>query len=101
MPEAGKVTSVTINRAPVMTLHGTNDTNVTLLQSIKLVDDLIARGKTFEFELYPGEVHFFGRRTSWVDAFGKMEAFFDRYLQTDARAGTSPRTSAQSPSARP
>jgi dipeptidyl-peptidase-4 len=68
--------------APVLTLHGTADTNVTLLQSIKLVDDLLARGKTFEFELYPGEVHFFGRRRSWVDAFGKMEAFFERYLRT-------------------
>lgn len=69
-------------RAPIMTLQGTADTNVTLLQSVKLVDELLARGKTFEFELYPGEVHFFGRRRSWVDAFGKMEAFFDRYLHT-------------------
>jgi dipeptidyl aminopeptidase/acylaminoacyl peptidase len=67
-------------KAPVMTLQGTADTNVVFLQSIKLVDDLLARGKTFEFELYPGEVHFFGRRRSWVDAFGKMEAFLDRYL---------------------
>lgn len=67
-------------QAPVMTLQGTADTNVVFLQSIKLVDDLLARGKTFEFELYPGEVHFFGRRRSWVDAFGKMEAFFQRYL---------------------
>lgn len=67
-------------KAPVMTLHGTHDTNVTILQSFKLVDDLLKRGRTFEFEIYPGEVHFFGRRTSWVDAFGKMEAFLDRYL---------------------
>ena len=78
-------------RAPVMTLQGTNDTNVTILQSIKLIDDLLKRRRTFEFELYPGEVHFFGRRTSWVDAFGKMEAFFDRYLQAGARpAATAP-----------
>lgn len=71
-------------RAPVMTLQGTHDTNVTPLQSIKLVSDLIARGKTFEFEIYPGEVHFFGRRASWVDAFAKMERFFARYLQDPA-----------------
>jgi len=68
-------------RAPVMTLHGTADTNVTPLQSLKLVDELLIRGKTFELELYPGEVHFFGRRRSWVDAFAKMEAFFERYLR--------------------
>lgn len=67
-------------KAPVMTLQGTNDANVTFLQSIKLIDELLKRGKTFEFEMYPGEVHFFGRRDSWVDAFGKMEVFFHRYL---------------------
>lgn len=99
--QASAVNFIDRLRAPVMTLQGTNDTNVTLLQSIKLVDDLLARGKTFEFELYPGEVHFFGRRASWVDAFGKMEAFFDRYLQADAANGSPPRTSRQSPAARP
>lgn len=67
-------------QAPVMTLQGTNDTNVTPLQSIRLVTDLLAKGKTFEFEIYPGEVHFFGRRASWTDAFGKMERFFERHL---------------------
>jgi dipeptidyl aminopeptidase/acylaminoacyl peptidase len=67
-------------QAPVMTLQGTNDTNVTPLQSIRLVTDLLAKGKTFEFEVYPGEVHFFGRRTSWTDAFGKMERFFEQHL---------------------
>lgn len=67
-------------KAPVMTLHGTNDTNVTFLQSIKLTDDLIRKRKTFEFEVYPGEVHFFGRRTSWLDAFGKMERFLAEHM---------------------
>lgn len=72
-------------RAPVMTLQGTNDTNVTILQSIRLIDELLQRGRTFEFELYPGEVHFFGRRNSWLDAFGKMETFFDRYVRSAGR----------------
>jgi dipeptidyl aminopeptidase/acylaminoacyl peptidase len=71
-------------KAPIMTIQGTNDSNVTFLQSVKLIDELLKRGKTFEFEMYPGEVHFFGRRRSWVDAFGKMEAFFARYLKPDA-----------------
>jgi len=69
-------------KAPVFTLHGTADTNVTFLQSITLVNDLLTRGRTFEFEVYPGEVHFFGRRTSWVDAFGKMERFLSAHLGT-------------------
>jgi dipeptidyl aminopeptidase/acylaminoacyl peptidase len=76
-------------KAPVLTLQGTNDTNVTLLQSIKLVDELLRRGKRFEFEIYPGEVHFFGRRQSWVDAFGKMERFFEEHLAGGAVSPTS------------
>ena len=51
--------------------------------AIKLIDELLKRGKPFEFELYPGEVHFFGRRRSWVDAFAKMERFFAGYLHPE------------------
>jgi dipeptidyl aminopeptidase/acylaminoacyl peptidase len=78
-------------KAPILTLQGTADTNVTLLQSIKLIDELLKRGKTFEFALYPGEVHFFGRRRSWVDAFGRMERFFAQYLQPGSDAVTTGR----------
>ena len=60
-----------------MVLHGTDDPNVSVLQSLRLVDELLRRGKRFEFEIYPGELHFFTRAASWVDAFGKMERFFE------------------------
>jgi dipeptidyl aminopeptidase/acylaminoacyl peptidase len=63
-------------KAPVMILHGTNDPNVTLLQSIELVDRLLKLGKRFEFEIYPGELHFFTKKSSWIDAFAKMDRFF-------------------------
>ena len=68
-------------QAPVLTVQGTADVHVNFLQSIKLVDELLQRGKRFEFEVYPGEPHFFGRKRSWVDAFGKMERFFDEHLR--------------------
>lgn len=64
-------------RDPVMILHGTDDPNVSILQSLRLVDELLRRGKRFELEIYPGELHFFTRASSWVDAFAKMERFFD------------------------
>ena len=67
--------------APVLTVQGTADQHVNFLQSIWLVDQLLKRGKRFEFELYPGEPHFFGRKSSWVDAFAKMERFFDEHLR--------------------
>lgn len=64
-------------RDPLMVLHGTDDPNVSVLQSLRLVDELLRRGRRFEFEIYPGELHFFSRAASWVDAFAKMERFFD------------------------
>jgi dipeptidyl aminopeptidase/acylaminoacyl peptidase len=66
--------------APVMILHGTDDPNVSILQSLRLVDALLAHGKRFEFEVYPGELHFFTRARTWVDAFAKMERFFAEHL---------------------
>jgi dipeptidyl aminopeptidase/acylaminoacyl peptidase len=68
-------------KSPLLILHGTNDPNVTVLQSIMLVDRLLKAGKTFEFEIYPGEIHFFTKRRSWVDAFGKIEKFFDEHVR--------------------
>ena len=68
-------------QAPVLTVQGTADVHVNFLQSIKLVDELLRRGKRFEFEVYPGEPHFFSRKQSWVDAFGKMERFLDEQLR--------------------
>lgn len=68
-------------KSPLLILHGTNDPNVTLLQSIMLVDRLLKSGKRFEFEIYPGEIHFFTKRRSWVDAFGKIERFFDEHVK--------------------
>jgi hypothetical protein len=34
-------------------------------------------------------VDFFGRRQSWVDAFGKMERFFEEHLAGGAVSPTS------------
>ena len=67
-------------KAPILTLHGTADTSVNLTNSIKLVDELLKRGKRFEFEIYPGEMHFFARRSSQLDAWRKVERFFDEYV---------------------
>jgi dipeptidyl aminopeptidase/acylaminoacyl peptidase len=75
-------------KAPLLILHGTNDPNVTLLQSVMLVDRLLKHGKRFEFEIYPGELHFFTKKRSWIDAFAKMARFFDQNL----RLAASPRS---------
>lgn len=71
--------------SPLLTLQGTADVHVTPLQSFKLADELLKRGKRFESEWYPGEVHFFARRQSWMDAFGRMERFLDEWLGASRR----------------
>jgi dipeptidyl aminopeptidase/acylaminoacyl peptidase len=72
-------------QSPVMILHGTDDPNVSILQSLQLVDALLARNKRFEFEAYPGELHFFTRSRSWIDAFAKMERFFAQEMPARSR----------------
>jgi len=74
-------------KAPVLILHGTNDPNVTLLQSILLIDRLLEKGKRFEFEIYPGELHFFAKKRSWVDAFAKIERFFEEHVRKSRATG--------------
>ena len=69
-------------RTPLLILHGTADTNVPVTHSLALIEDLLALGKRFEFAVYPGEVHFFARRTSWLDAFDRIEGFLDRQLSS-------------------
>ena len=77
---ASAITFVDRMQSPVMILHGTDDPNVSILQSLQLIDALLAHGKRFEFEVYPGELHFFTRSRSWIDAFAKMERFFGQEL---------------------
>jgi dipeptidyl aminopeptidase/acylaminoacyl peptidase len=77
---ASAITFIDRLQSPVMILHGTDDPNVSILQSLQLIDALLANGKRFEFEVYPGELHFFTRSRSWIDAFAKMERFFGQEL---------------------
>jgi dipeptidyl aminopeptidase/acylaminoacyl peptidase len=66
---------------PLLILHGTADVNVPYLHSVRLVDDLLARRKPFEFMAYPGEFHYFTRERVLTDAWGRVERFFGQYLQ--------------------
>lgn len=66
---------------PLLILHGTSDVNVPYLHSVRLVDDLLKRGKSFEFMVYPGEFHYFTRAHVLGDAWPRVERFFDRHLR--------------------
>ncbi len=66
---------------PLLVLHGTNDRNVSFADSLKLFDVLIKLGKSFESQIYPGEIHFFRRDIVLRDAWKRAEGFFDRTVR--------------------
>lgn len=66
---------------PLLILHGTADVNVPYLHSVRLIDDLLARKKDFEFMAYPGEFHYFTRERVLTDAWRRVERFFDEHLK--------------------
>lgn len=70
---------------PLLMLHGTADVNVAFRESLNLVDVLLKLGKDFDFELYPGELHFFRREHILRDAWRRAERFFDAHLKHGER----------------
>src|SRR3954469_14337883 len=69
---------------PLLVLHGTNDRNVSFADSLRLFDVLIKLGKSFESQIYPGEIHFFRRDIVLRDAWRRAEEFFDRTVKNVA-----------------
>jgi len=73
---------------PLLVLHGTADVNVPYLHSVRLLDEVMKKGKSHlvEFMTYPGEFHYFTREHVLRDAWHRVDDFFDAHL----KAGTSP-----------
>jgi len=69
---------------PLLVLQGTNDTNVPLWETLKVVDQLEKLGKPFDMAFYPGEIHFFRRAYVLRDAWRRSDAFFYKYLKASA-----------------
>jgi Tol biopolymer transport system component/dienelactone hydrolase len=69
---------------PLLILQGTNDTNVPLWETLKVVDRLEKLGTPFDMAFYPGEIHFFRRAFVLRDAWRRSEAFFDLHLKAPA-----------------
>ena len=80
---------------PLLVLHGTNDRNVSFADSLRLFDVLIKLGKSFESQIYPGEIHFFRRDIVLRDAWKRAEEFFDRTVKNGQPMTSSPPTTRQ------
>ena len=68
---------------PLLVLHGTSDVNVPYLHSVRLMDELLKKGKgeLVSFMTYPGEFHYFTREHVLRDAWHRVDDFFDVYLK--------------------
>ena len=68
---------------PLLILHGTADVNVPYLHSVRLVDELLAKGKggLVSFMVYPGEFHYFTRAQVLRDAWNRVDRFFGQHLK--------------------
>ena len=75
---------------PLLILHGTADVNVPYLHSVRLVDELMVRGKSplFDFMMYPGEFHYFTRAHVLRDAWQRVDQFFAQHLKGNSATRT-------------
>jgi dipeptidyl aminopeptidase/acylaminoacyl peptidase len=71
---------------PLLVLHGTSDVNVPYLHSVRLIDELMKKGKgeLVSFMTYPGEFHYFTREHVLRDAWHRVADFFDENLKRPA-----------------
>jgi dipeptidyl aminopeptidase/acylaminoacyl peptidase len=81
--QASPVSHVDRLQTPLLVLHGTADVNVPYLHSVKLIDELVKKGKgsLVEFMMYPGEFHYFTREHVLKDAWSRVSAFWDKHLR--------------------
>jgi len=68
---------------PLLVLHGTSDVNVPYLHSVRLIDELLKKGKgdLVSFMTYPGEFHYFTREHVLRDAWHRVDDFFAANLK--------------------
>ena len=78
--KASPVADVARWRSPVMFIHGDDDRNVRVNQTIDLERRLDALGTPYEELILPDEIHGFLREASWTKADAAMADFFRRTL---------------------
>lgn len=66
---------------PLLIEHGELDRRAPYSQAIRLTNALKEKNKTFEFFHYPNEQHGIRHPENMVDAYTRMEAWFEKYLR--------------------
>ncbi|MGA9143463.1 MAG: LpqB family beta-propeller domain-containing protein [Candidatus Acidiferrales bacterium] len=66
---------------PLLIEHGEIDRRAPYSQSVELVEKLQQYHKVFEFFHYPNEQHGIRQPDNFVDAYSRVEAWFEKYLK--------------------
>jgi len=88
-PEGYRASSI-VESAPelngrLLIAHGTGDDNVHVQNSLQLADALIAAGKPFDLQLYPGKTHAIEGVAARSDLYRRIVEHFERWLGPPAR----------------
>lgn len=66
--------------APLLILHGKNDSRVPLYETEEIAKRLTAKNKMCELRVYPNEGHGVWKKENQKDAFGKILRFLNKYM---------------------
>ena len=72
-------------KAPVLVLHGKNDTNVPVVEATQLVETLKRKGTPVEYLLFPDEGHGFRKLPNRIRASVAVVRWFETYLKAAER----------------
>jgi dipeptidyl aminopeptidase/acylaminoacyl peptidase len=70
--------------APVIVLHGKNDTNVPVVEAEQVVDDLKRRGVPVAYVLFPDEGHGWLKTENRIRSTLEITRWFDQHLNREA-----------------
>jgi dipeptidyl-peptidase 4 len=82
--KASTISAIDQWKSPVLIWHNDDDRNVEFSQTIGLVDLLRARNVYYELIVNPDDTHETLVHSRWLYVFGRMDAFFRRFLRNEA-----------------
>ncbi len=74
-------------KSPVLLIHGDDDRNVPVSQTVDLVQRLRENHVAFEELIFPDDIHDFLLWGDWIKAYAATTDFFDRTLKRGEAAG--------------
>jgi dipeptidyl aminopeptidase/acylaminoacyl peptidase len=83
-------------KSPVLLIHGDDDRNVRVEQTVDLAQRLKAQGVSFEEIVIPDEIHDFLSYRNWLRVDRATVEYLERKLKTGGTAGAAPTSAAAS-----